>query len=120
MKIDIIPVSKPRQTRSDVWKERPAVMRYRAFADELRLKYRGDLPEQVTLVFRLPMPQSWSKRKQEVYRLQPHKQKPDIDNLVKAVLDALCEDDSHIWHVDAYKFWDDIGSIEITAYEPDW
>jgi len=32
----ITPVPKPRQTRSDKWKQRPCVMRYRAFADEVR------------------------------------------------------------------------------------
>lgn len=94
-------------------------MRYRAFADELRLKYREDLPEQVTLVFVIPMPKSWSNKHREAMRFQPHKSKPDVDNLQKAVLDALCEDDSHIWHVDAYKFWGDRGSIAIEPYESD-
>lgn len=32
MKIyDITPIGKPRMTRADKWKQRPAVMRYRAF-----------------------------------------------------------------------------------------
>ena len=34
MKIyDITPIGKPRMTRADKWKQRPAVMRYRAFCD---------------------------------------------------------------------------------------
>ena len=36
MWIDITPVAKPRQTRSDVWKKRPCVVKYRQFADDLR------------------------------------------------------------------------------------
>lgn len=33
MKIyDITPIGKPRMTRADKWKQRPPVMRYRAFA----------------------------------------------------------------------------------------
>lgn len=39
MKIyDITPIGKPRMTRADKWKKRPAVMRYRAFCDEARLR----------------------------------------------------------------------------------
>jgi Holliday junction resolvase RusA-like endonuclease len=120
VKIKITPVSKPRQTRSDVWKERPAVMRYRAFADELRLKYSEDLPPSVSLVFHLPMPKSWSKKRREAMRYRPHQQKPDIDNLSKAVLDALLEDDCAVWHLDAYKFWADEGAIEIDPHETEW
>ena len=62
MKYEIDPVSKPRQTRSDRWKQRPAVVRYRAFADECRL--RGVVvPESgAHIVFNMPMPPSWSKR----------------------------------------------------------
>lgn len=37
----ITPVPKPRQTQADKWKQRPAVMRYRAFADEAPLKNKG-------------------------------------------------------------------------------
>ena len=38
---DITPCPKPRQTQSDKWKKRPPVLRYRAFADEVRLKIKG-------------------------------------------------------------------------------
>jgi hypothetical protein len=33
----ITPVGKPRMTRSDKWKQRPPVIRYRMFCDEARL-----------------------------------------------------------------------------------
>jgi hypothetical protein len=44
------PVPKPRQTRSDKWKQRPCVMAYRTFADELRLQ-RSFIAAEVTSQF---------------------------------------------------------------------
>lgn len=116
MRILIKPVGKPRQTRSDVWKQRPVVMRYRAFADELRLKYREDLPNSVTLIFRIEMPQSWSKKKKAEMLGKPHQQKPDVDNLAKSVLDALVKEDSVIYRCLIEKYWSDESSIEINEY----
>ena len=116
MRIDITPVSKPRQTRADVWKQRPAVMRYRAFADELRLKYRKDLPDSISLTFYIPMPKSWSKKKRSEMAGEPHRQRPDIDNCAKAVMDALSEEDCTVWRVHASKYWAEEGAIEIEEY----
>jgi len=113
MLIKIIPVPKPRTTQRDRWAKRPVVVRYYDFADELRLKYKQELPASLDLVFAMPMPKSWSKKKRAEMYLKPHQQKPDIDNLIKAVLDALCEDDSHIFRVSAVKFWDEEGGIII-------
>lgn len=46
----------------------------------------------------------------------PHEQKPDKDNLLKALLDALYGDDSHVWHDDGHlKFWGDEGSITVIS-----
>lgn len=113
MYVKIEPVGKPRQTRSDAWKQRPAVVRYRAFADELRLKYPYPLPTRLYLEFYIPMPKSWSKEKQAEMRYEPHQQKPDIDNLCKAVMDALADDDSYVYALSAQKFWSDEGGIHI-------
>lgn len=115
MKIKIDPVAKPRQTRSDVWKQRPAVMRYRAFADELRLKHPHQLPERVSIVFWLPMPKSWSKKEKINMCYAAHQQKPDIDNLAKSVFDALLEDDSIIYRCLLEKRWAKEGAIEIDS-----
>lgn len=38
---------------------------------------------------------------------QPHRQKPDTDNLTKALKDALWQEDSGIWKECAEKRWDD-------------
>ena len=113
MKIDIIPVAKPRMTKRDVWAQRPAVMRYRAFCDELRLKYKKTLPAEVQLIFYIPMPISWSKKRRVSLFRMPHQQKPDIDNLCKSVMDALSDDDAYIHELHAMKFWDYRGTIEI-------
>lgn len=116
MILPIEPVPKPRMTQRDRWAKRPAVVRYYAFCDELRALYKGEVPEQVMLVFNVPMPKSWSKTKQLEMEGQPHKQRPDIDNLVKAVLDALCEDDSYVHTVVATKIWAKEGSIHLTTF----
>ncbi len=114
MTIYITPVPKPRMTRSDKWKQRDSVVRYRAFGDELRLKLPGyTLPAQVELIFRIPMPASWSQKKRVAIQGSPHQQRPDIDNLVKAIFDHLAPEDSYIYHVEASKFWGYRGSITI-------
>ena len=42
------------------------------------------------------MPKSWSKKKKLEMDGQPHTQVPDLDNLLKAIGDALYQDDSCI------------------------
>lgn len=92
-------------TQSDRWRKRPAVNRYHAFCDELRLKYKDDLPPALYLRFYMEMPKSWSAKKQTAYNGKKHQQRPDIDNLSKAVMDALCKDDSYIFALYAKKYW---------------
>jgi Holliday junction resolvase RusA-like endonuclease len=112
---DITPVPKCRMTQRDKWAKRPAVLRYRAFCDEVRVK-GVSMPESGShIVFVLPMPKSWSKKKREMMDGQPHQQRPDKDNLEKALLDALFEDDSHIWDSRVSKIWGEEGRIEITT-----
>jgi Holliday junction resolvase RusA-like endonuclease len=109
---EITPLGKPRMTQRDKWKQRPCVMRYRAFKDQCR-EAGIELGEKVSVIFVLPMPKSWSKKKKDEMRDQPHQQKPDIDNLQKALFDAVLEDDSGIWSVNCSKFWGDTAFIEI-------
>uniref|UniRef100_A0A6M3JKR9 Putative endodeoxyribonuclease n=1 Tax=viral metagenome TaxID=1070528 RepID=A0A6M3JKR9_9ZZZZ len=107
----IIPYPKPRMVRSDKWKKRACVMRYRAFADEVRrleitIKESGDFVR-----FYIPMPKTWSRAKKDRMRLTPHRCRPDVDNLLKSLLDAIFEDDSHIYDIRVKKIWDDEGGI---------
>ena len=70
--------------------------------------------EPLSLQFALPMPKSWSKKRKEKMCLQPHTQKPDLDNLIKAFKDALLKEDSHVWCYDMMtKVWDYEGSIVV-------
>lgn len=111
MLYEIIPNTKPRQTRSDKWKQRPCVMQYRAFKDECRLK-QVHIPEACSITFYMPMPESWSKKKKVEMLGKPHQQTPDLDNLCKGLCDIL-EDDAHIWKISAEKVWAVNGAIEI-------
>ncbi len=111
----ITPVPKPRMTRSDKWKKRPAVLRYRAYCDEVRLRV-VQLPESgYHVTFILPMPKSWSGKRKTEMDGKPHQQTPDKDNLEKALLDALFQDDSHIWDGRVTKRWGQEGKIIVDA-----
>lgn len=112
-KYHVTPIGKPRMTRSDKWKQRPAVMRYRFFCDDVRL-HDIRLPEAgAHVTFVIPMPQSWSKKKRALMNGKPRKVKPDIDNLEKALLDALFDNDAHIWDLRKTKIWGEEGAIII-------
>lgn len=91
-------------------------MRYRAFADELRLKYPNELPLSLHLVFHMPMPKSWSKKKQAEMLGKPHQSKPDFDNLAKATVDALLKEDSTVYRCFTEKYWSQEGGITIEEY----
>jgi Holliday junction resolvase RusA-like endonuclease len=117
IRYDIVPVAKPRQTQRDKWAQRPCVMRYRAFADEVRLR-KVDLPEHPHVLFVLPMPRTWSKRQKDASRGLSHLTKPDASNLWKALEDALYIDDAHLWDARISKVWGDAGAIYIRALPP--
>lgn len=93
---EVTPVPKPRQTRADKWKKRPCVVRYREYADRCReLGMTVENGDQI--IFHLPMPASWSKKKRAEHDGKPHTQRPDLDNLLKAVMDAVLPEDCSIW-----------------------
>ena len=112
--LNVIPMGKPRMTQADRWKKRPSVLRYRSFKDEVRTSAGGDIEDIRKLLldgakvrFDIPMPQSWSRKKREEHRGMPHLQKPDLDNLQKALFDSLMKEDSGIWHIRTKKVWTD-------------
>ena len=115
----IAPCPKPRMTQSDKWKKRPPVLKYRAFAEKCRLSNMR-LSDSVSVVFTLSMPKSWSQKKRELMLGKPHTQKPDIDNLVKALLDANFKEDSQIHTIQAHKRWGVSGTIEIIREAKPW
>ena len=105
-------------TQRDKWAKRPAVVRYHAFCDGLRLLWGSRVvPDSLHLVFVIEMPKSWSEKKKLMMEGQPHQQRPDIDNYIKAFLDALCEDDSYVYAVRAEKYWGREASISVSELQ---
>ena len=110
----ICPVAKPRMVRSDKWRKRPATDKYWKFVDQCKLE-RVVLPcfnSHVTFI--LPMPNSFSKKKKGQLNGKPHMQRPDLSNLLKALEDALYQDDSGIYDIWIEKRWGIEGKIIIT------
>ena len=67
------------------------------------------------ITFWVPMPKSWPLYKRDAMNGQPKVSTPDIDNYLKALLDAIFADDAEVWHIGAIKkLWiDGPGAIEI-------
>lgn len=63
------------------------------------------------LLFMVPMPESWSKKKKEEMFGKRVLQRPDLDNYIKAFFDAIHKEDSHIAEINGRvgKYW---------SYEP--
>lgn len=112
--LNVVPVAKPRMTRSDRWSGRSCVQQYWAFKDEVRLAMGGrEFPHPAHIVFILPMPASWSEKRKRQHDGQPHCQRPDWDNLAKALTDALFDEDSHLFDIRVTKRWGRQGQILI-------
>mgnify|MGYP003339864711 FL=1 len=88
--------------------------------------FRSDLletPVTMALYFRLPMPQSWSKKRKEgaLKGLEAPTKKPDWDNLGKAVSDALngviFKDDSQIVSAHVRKTYSAVPGVDIYVSE---
>lgn len=116
MRYPIEPCPKPRMTQRDRWKKRPCVMRYRAFKDKCRA-HRVELPQPCRVIFHIAMPKSWNAISRRGNEGQPHIQKPDLDNLLKGLCDAVLLDDSKVWSVHAEKRWSLTPGIEIVGVD---
>ena len=126
---DIVPMGAVRMTKSDTWKtnpnhinplkrQRPAVTKYWAWKNLLTLQANQMgfvLGEHLDAVYLVPMPESWSAKKKEANNGMPCKSKPDIDNYVKAFLDALKKEDGDVWNIKAIKVYAYKGSIILFA-----
>ena len=67
------------------------------------------------------MPKSWSRKRKEQMLYEPHTQLPDLDNLVKSVLDGLnhtfniWNDDKQVAALTATKHWAEKSSVLVTV-----
>lgn len=117
-----VPVAKPRQTRSDKWKRRPCVLKYRDWADKAReamchaMGTVSFTAGRLDVVAYFPLRKGLSAKVIEGVRGSVHMSKPDADNVLKAVSDALCRNDQMIHDMSVRKRWDDGGGprVEIT------
>lgn len=112
---DIEPTAAPRQSRRDKWKPSAAVLKYRAFRDEVGLRIPELPADFFHVIFLLPMPRSWSDRRKADFAGWPHKGTPDKDNLEKGLIDAVYRnrDDAHVWNTASTKLWAYQGAIVI-------
>ena len=126
IELSIDPVPAPRMTDSDRWKrlnsknpnyeQRSCVTRYFAYKTELQWlckKHKYKLGEKLNIVFFIAMPKSWSEKKRKEHDQTFHKQKPDLDNLIKSVADSLTTEDSFVCSIKAEKRWGYQGKIII-------
>lgn len=94
----IKPTPKPRMTQRDKWKQRKCVVNYYKFKDAVNQHnlddFRGD---SLRVIFFIKMPKSWSNKKRNDLDGTAHQSKPDIDNLTKALLDAMHGEDCHVY-----------------------
>lgn len=116
VRYDIKPVPKPRMTRSDKWKKRKCVVEYFEYRDLIKFNDVKLYDNGFYVKFTMPMPKSWSKKKKNEMNGKPHTQKPDVDNLLKGLMDAVYGDDSHIHTVFTQKIWGNDGYIEICEF----
>lgn len=85
---------------------------YWAFKDSLLLQAREagyrdgvHILVGVTAHVYLPMAKSWSNKKSLSHRYRRHEQKPDVDNLLKAIIDALASEDKMVSAASIQKRW---------------
>lgn len=80
-----------------------------------------DTPLELDITIYKKIPKSYSKRKYNELIYRPHISKPDIDNLVKSLLDCmsgiLFNDDSCIYKISCTKVWhnEDLCIIDIKS-----
>jgi Holliday junction resolvase RusA-like endonuclease len=92
-------------------KQRPCVLRYRAWCDLVResagwdRKHTLSCPVKMTVRIFLLIPPSWSTMRQQIMIGEPHTSKPDIDNIAKGIMDALFTNDSCVYKLEAEKYW---------------
>lgn len=116
-----LPAPRPRVTRWGAYND-PKYTEYKKaiaiIAKQQKFYSENALKMSITFIF--PYPKSWSKKKIDLAYF--HTSRPDLDNLIKGVKDALNDicykDDSQITQFDKVtKIWGDTERIDITLEE---
>jgi len=120
IEINMTPFPKPRLTHGDRIPGRKVADTYYRKSNELWVlcKNAKYIPtETLSITFVIPIPKSYSKKvklKKGILPGQPHKQRPDLDNLIKAFKDSLYKEDSIVWkYCEMKKIWGLEGKILI-------
>ncbi len=105
-------------SNADAWKEQIRVVSRKHMPSD---KLMG--PLYLRLLFAMPRPQSLSGKAYAEELTRPHSSRPDVDNLAKAVMDAMDEwwgDDALVTMLQASKWYARVGAepgVEITLAE---
>lgn len=125
---NVNPMGAVRTTQRQKWVD-PSAKRYYAYKQEIaamaipQLSMKQPTSEALALkmVFVMPIPASWSKKKRWDALEKAHTSKPDLDNLIKGCTDALngviWQDDKQIIAVDATKVYGFEPRIELYVTE---
>ena len=114
---------RPRMTRAGHVYTPKATKQYESDIRQAFIRQGGEsfagAPVMVEIEASYPMPKSWNKRQKDEARGTYCDRKPDLDNIEKAVLDALngltWDDDKAVVILIASKHWADTGGVEITV-----
>ena len=123
---EVVPKGRPRFTRfghaytpektaryeREVKKIALATLRAHSLVDPI------SAPVLVSLTAYMKIPQSWSNKKRRAAIGTVHSKKPDLDNLVKSVVDGinggLLADDSQVCTINAKKLYGETPKVEVT------
>ena len=76
-----------------------------------------ELPVRVYMEFYLPVPKSYSKKRRAAMMGTDHTVRPDLDNLVKSMLDgmagAVYARDTQVVFISVMKLWSETGRVKV-------
>lgn len=97
--------------------------KHKAYIREQMPKLLTDKNLKVSLYFYFEPPKSWSKKRKLIAIGTYKRTKPDVDNLIKTVLDAannhVWQDDNQVVHIDSYKMYAEESKIVMFIKEVD-
>ena len=97
--------------------------KHKAYIQEQMPKLLTDKNLKVSLYFYFEPPKSWSKKRKLIAIGTYKRTKPDVDNLIKTVLDAannhVWQDDNQVVHIDSYKMYAEESKIVMVVKEVD-